>query len=634
MELFRRKNFFYLGLIFTILLGINLTQAQTPKTQIAKNTKISKTTENNDSIRNKPEVSEKTDKTKKESETPKSKKAKPVSKPINSPLRRVGVLPSQTRSLSLNNAIQLALQNNNDIEVARNDVKIAESSLRSLLGNYDPVFTISPNYTNNVTPQPSTLGGADTSGVTRSNTIRADSSFFQPIRQGGGNLNVFFNNTRQETSSTFSQLNPTWTTNMGVSFTQPIFKNRKIDQPRRLIKIQRKLIAQSDADFRRQTIEIVSQVQRAYWDLVFALRDQQNRVANLNLAKENLRQVEARIAAGSAAPLQKAEVSTELANRESEVLTATQQVATAENALKRLLLKDLNAPEWSQGLVPTDAPVFSSDKINLDNVTKDAISNRPELSRLKLQNEINKIDLDFFKNQIKPQVDLNASYTLIGLSGSSNAPTGELVVPLISGNPSTSANAFLLQQLQVLNPAITPPNVTIPPSIPSRFAGGYGQSIRNLFSNDTRSITVGVTITFPLKNKKAKADLAVAQFQKERIAAQTRAQEQTVITEVRNAVQAVETSRQRVLSARRARENAQIQLDGERKLYDVGRSTTFLLFQRENALTNARNAEIRAETDYNKALADLQKATSTTFRANNIVCRFSKRRQQLIKKGL
>jgi outer membrane protein TolC len=53
-------------------------------------------------------------------------------------------------------------------------------------------------------------------------------------------------------------------------------------------------------------------------------------------------------------------------------------------------------------------------------------------------------------------------------------------------------------------------------------------------------------------------------------------------------------------------------------LFDAGRSTTFLLFQRENSLTNARNLEIRAETDYNKALADLQRATSTTFQMNNI----------------
>ena len=89
--------------------------------------------------------------------------------------------------------------------------------------------------------------------------------------------------------------------------------------------------------------------------------------------------------------------------------------------------------------------------------------------------------------------------------------------------------------------------------------------------------------------------------------------------DVRNSAQAVETARRRVLAAREARINAEAQLEGEQRLYQVGRSTTFLLFQRENALTNARNAELRAETDYNKALADLQRATSSTLRANNIV---------------
>jgi HAE1 family hydrophobic/amphiphilic exporter-1 len=84
---------------------------------------------------------------------------------------------------------------------------------------------------------------------------------------------------------------------------------------RRQIRIQRKRLQQSDVDFRRQTIDIISRVQRAYWDLVFRLRNQQNQVANVNLARENLRQVEVRIEVGSAAPLARAEVATELANR-------------------------------------------------------------------------------------------------------------------------------------------------------------------------------------------------------------------------------------------------------------------------------------------------------------------------------
>ena len=88
---------------------------------------------------------------------------------------------------------------------------------------------------------------------------------------------------------------------------------------------------------------------------------------------------------------------------------------------------------------------------------------------------------------------------------------------------------------------------------------------------------------------------------------------------MRNAAQAVESSRQRVLTARSARANAEVQLEGEQRLYSVGRSTTFLLFQRQNALANARDAELRAETDYNKAVSNLQHATSSTLHANNVV---------------
>jgi outer membrane protein TolC len=73
------------------------------------------------------------------------------------------------------------------------------------------------------------------------------------------------------------------------------------------------------------------------------------------------------------------------------------------------------------------------------------------------------------------------------------------------------------------------------------------------------------------------------------------------------------------VAARDARANAEVQLEGEQRLYAVGRSTTFLLFQRENTLANARDQELRAETDYNKAVAGLQRATSTTLKANSVI---------------
>ena len=109
------------------------------------------------------------------------------------------------------------------------------------------------------------------------------------------------------------------------------------------------------------------------------------------------------------------------------------------------------------------------------------------------------------------------------------------------------------------------------------------------------------------------------QLQREQLDASIRSEQQAVEMDVRNAVQAVATELQRVIASRLARESAELQLEGEKKLYDVGRSTTFLLLERQQSLTTARTQELQAQTDLNKGLADLQRATSSTLRVNNVV---------------
>jgi outer membrane protein len=485
----------------------------------------------------------------------------------------IGDLP-----LTISQAVRLALENNNDLVIAKNDLHIARNQLRSARSIYDGSFLINPRYSNSIQPQPSTLGGADLSGTTRSNDLRFDSSFRQALPTGG-DISVGLNTTRNSTSSLFSQLNPNYLSTLSFSVNQSLLKNRSIDPARRLIRIQSSRIELSSEELRKRTADVVTAVQRAYWDLVFALRDQQNRRANLDLSKQNLKQVEARIAAGTAAPLQKAEIEAELANRESDLLIAGQQLVAAENALKQLILGNPNDVAWRSTVIPTDRPSFSEEMFNLENALELAATNRPELRALRFSKAISETELDFAKNQAKPQIDLNANYSLIGLSGNIVGPPG---------------------------------------GIPQQFAGGYGQSFSNLFKNETRVISGGLTITFPVRRGGVDADIATAELERQQVDARSRTQVQVISVEVRNAVKGVETAQQRVLSARRGRENAELQLEGERKLFEVGRSTQFLLFQRENALTNSRNIEIRAETDYNKALADYHRAVGTVLELNGI----------------
>jgi outer membrane protein len=501
-------------------------------------------------------------------------------------LDRLGVQSGNTVSLSLTDAIRRALENNNDIQVARDDVRYNESVLRGLHGVYDPIFTYTPEINNFIRPVTSIFAGGTSTGSVSTTDINNNFSVNKQFGRGGGNYAYFFNNTREVTNATSATLTPFHSANQGVQFTQPLWRNRSIDRFRQQIRVQRKRLEQSDADFRRSTIEVISQVQRAYWDLVFAQRDLENQIANVNLARENFRRTEASVAAGASAPLERAEVQTELSNREAQLLSALQQVSVAENNLKRLMLRDPASPEWSATLQPTDTPKFDETPVNLGEAIEEARKNRPEMQRLRIQREISDIDITYFKNQTKPLIDVNATFSTTGLAGAVNPD-------VINRNPGLA--------------------------VPERFVGGYGQTLKNLFSFDTRNIVAGVTIQLPFRNRTAEANLAGARILKEQLEATTRSQEQVIEVEVRNAAQAVETARRRVLAAREARRNAELQLQGEQRLYQVGRSTTFLLFQRENALVNARNAELRAETDYNKALADLQRATSTTLRANNVI---------------
>ena len=536
--------------------------------------------------------------------------SRPLSKPTD--LTRVGVQTLQQLPLTLQEAIRRALQNNNDVEVSRGDVRFQETQVRSLRGVYDPVFTTTP-----------TFSRSSTTGSKATKDFRANASVGQFIGSGGGDYQVFFNNARTENA--FSQAQVTsgsvtggnsavFSSSLGISYNQPLLRNFRIDSKRHQIIVAKKRLEQTDNDFQLRATSTITEVQRAYWDFVFALRNQQNQVANVNLAKENLRQIEAKIDAGAAAPLERAEVETELANREGDLLLATQQVGIAENTLKQLVLRDPLSNEWSDTIVPTDNPKFDLDPVNLDDAMKDAMDNRFELRRLKLQRDINATDIRFFKNQTKPQIDFNSTFSLDGLSlGGANTAT--TFVRQFTGNEEI----LRLKLNTLFAPPSQIPNPLLPiPGTPTFLSGGFNRSLANIFRSDAPNFSVGMTISFPFRNRTAKANLDGARIQEQQLEAQTRGQEQTVIVEVRNAVQAVETARQRVLTARRALANAEIQLAGEQKLYESGRSTTFLLFQRENELTNARNAEIRAETDFNKALADVQRVTSTAFRANNI----------------
>src|SRR2546427_3539579 len=445
-------------------------------------------------------------------------------------LTRVGITSSNVLTLSMNDAIRKALQNNNDIEVARDDVRYNEQVLRSLQGVYEPIFSVTPQIIQNITPQQSSLGGSGSSGKTKTTILNLRPSITKSFEKGGGTYTLSFANSHTNTSNSFSLINPYYSSNLSLGITQPLLRNRSIDSNRHLIRIQKKRLEQTDSDFRARTIQVIAQVQAAYWNLVFALRNQQNQLDSLNLARQNMRNIEAQIAAGAKAPLDRAQVQTDIATRETNLFVATQNVSVAENSLKQLMLRDPNMPEWTAQITPTDEPAFDLSPVDLKSSLDEAHKNRPELRRLNLQKDINGIDLQYYKNQTLPQMDIQSTVATTGLAGTSLGLPAGTQVPLISGSSTASSSAFLLSQIQDIQrragfPVATVPNVATS-GAPTNLIGGYGQDPRNLFSFSTRDVTGGGAISFSIHNKTAQAQLARAPIPKKQIDAPYRSPDQ------------------------------------------------------------------------------------------------------------
>jgi HAE1 family hydrophobic/amphiphilic exporter-1 len=504
------------------------------------------------------------------------------------PATRVGVKEGQQDLLTLRDAIARALQNNLNIEIARQDVQMAQQTLFGTRGPYDIVPSATFNYTSRTTPVTSVIQGGEGSEAITDRSLVYNVSLDHMIERTGARWSLDFNNSRfSSVGSAFENINPRYSPSLSISVAQPLMRNFKIDATRQTILLAKRSLDLSDSLFRQEVINIISSVQRAYWDLVFARRNEVVARNSVELTRTLLQNNQKMVEAGTLAPIELRATEAALEARKETVILALQSITTAENTLKALLIKESADRLWDSEIVPTDEPQFGTATFSLEEATVVALKNRPELDQLRLQTEQNQISQSYYKNQLKPQVDLIGFFTTAGTAGS-------------------------------VNQSDTDPTLPGSRVVPDRFLGGYFRALRNLGSLDFRTYQFGVSISFPWRNRTVEGNLGRALAQSRQLDARQRQQVQTIQIDVRNALQAVVATRQRYEAAKASRIAADAQLSGEQEKYRAGLSPNFLVLQRQNEFATAQAAEVRALTDYNKALADLQRVTGMTLIGNNI----------------
>jgi outer membrane protein len=479
--------------------------------------------------------------------------------------------PGGTRELTLEDAVNLGLEKNLDIQVSRLEPQSVDLTTAGLRNTFRPVLSTTFGQREQVQPPSSQLnGGASVTNDTTTYNFGVN----QTVPWGGGSYVIGFTNNRLATNNLFANFNPSYNATVTASYTQPIIRGFRIDNTRQQLEVSLINRDISEESVKATVVQTVANVRNAYWDLVFARSAVDVARRALDLADRLVEDNQARVEVGTLAPLDIVQAQAEAATRRQTLAAAEATASTADLALKRFLVNGTEDPLWRQELVPVDVPSIQAPPADVEGAIRRAITERTDISTSRKNLESNDVNMRFFKNQSLPALDLNATYGAQGLGGTSYIRQG-------SGLGSTVIG-------------------TIP--------GGYSDALALIRDRSFPTWNLSVTLSYPLMGNQAEAQYARARVQRQQAQTRLRALEVQIAAEVANAAFTVQANLRRVEAASAARELAQKRLEAEQSRFEVGLTTNFFVVQAQRDLRDAENTELRALADYRKSLVNYERA--------------------------
>jgi outer membrane protein len=494
-------------------------------------------------------------------------------------------------NISLKDLTKLALQNNLDIAIQDTNEQLSQQKILQAFGDYDPKLTGQLGVKSTKSANQSTYQFS-ASPFNKNDTATWNFTFQQTVKTGG-TLQAQWNSSRNESNSTSNLFNPNYGATAMVQFTQPLWRNLKIDSTRKNIKMVNLDLKTSDSQFKQKVTDTISSIQSKYWDLVSAIEDYKIKRDSVKLAQITLRDNKKKVEVGTLAPIEVTQAEFSLAQRELNLLTSEQAILSQENSLRQLISNDRNAEIWSKVIVPTESPEFREYQIDLATAIETALKNRPELEQVDIRLQQSDLDLMLTRNNRKWQ------FNLIGQFGSQgSAGPQSWLLNNFTGQPELDQNGNKI------------------PSIPKNLVGGLGHAYKTVFTEGFTTWQVAFQVEIPLRSRGLDAQLAQQEITKRQQSMNRRNQEQQIQVEIRNAVQQLLTNRQQVKTAEVQKRLAQEQLDGEVKRFDAGLSENFRVLDQQNSLAEAENALLVNKISYKKSIIALQKAMYTLLEAN------------------
>lgn len=568
---------------------------------------------------------------------------------VNSP-RIDQLIHDNKLQITLQDAVELALENSLDIAVARYNPWIADTDIlrtkaggqgrgtngadfptsqasidpfNTIFPSYDPIISATTSINSLTTPinNPFLSGtgvGTSTLQGLHSHATIFDASYQQSFTPGT-TINVAWNNTRSSSTSGANFFNPSVQSSLSAGFSQQLLNGFGYFVGRRNILIAKNNRKIADLVFVNQAITTVTNTITAYWELVYArenVKVQQQAVAvSEKLFNDNKKQLEI----GTMAPLDVTRAESEVASDRQNLIVAQTTQLQDEQVLKNAMTKNpLAANLINVEIIPTDLPIppAATESASFEDAIQEAFVKRPDLQEQLYNLKNSGIEVRATKNALLPTLTLSGQYSSSGLAG--NSPITGTPVVISSGIPIVDSNGTPITvtgaggvQTPIFQSTTTAPVV-------GTAQQGFGTAQNQLFTNQFPDYFASLNLFLPLRNRSAQADNARAMLTQRQLETQLQQLKNAALLDVRVTYIALEQDRARVDAAIKARELQRQTFEAEQKKYTLGASTVYNVILTQRDYVTSEGVELRALADLNEAKANFERAVGRTLEVNRV----------------
>jgi outer membrane protein TolC len=500
--------------------------------------------------------------------------------------------PANAITLSLQDCVQAAIENNLDLAVQKFVPRRSETVVTLEKAVFDPLLTGS------ATSRADELALTAQEGTPLTFDRKRHEyniGFEDPLITGGNyrfDINTFDQNAATDFVTVDLMGNPIVAStdssevdvNLTLTVTQPLLRNFGRDVNRWRIVVARNDLGASESQFRQTLIDTVAASEQAYWELNFTLMELKTVQASLKQARDFLEQNKIKVRVGTLAPIEITQAEAQVAEREQDLIVAEFAVLAAEDELRRVMGVVRDPEVWERPIRPSDSPPLEETSPDLKEAQMAAEANRPDLEQARLSIASRETELHYRKNQKRWGLDFEGALGYLGVDFDDSL-----------ANPMP------------------------PPLVNVLSTAHYSNAIDVLRDGDLPSWRLSLLLSVPVGNRAAVASYIDAKYAVEQVRHELRQVEQFALVEVRNAVRRVATDLKRVNAGQVNTRLQREKLEAEQKKFENGMSTSFEVLTFQTDLARAETLLNRAIVDYNKSLVELERVKGTLLQARGIL---------------